>query len=291
MLTNNKYIKIFVKMKKALIYVLYVAALSAISLSANAQEELKVLLTTTMGNIKIKLYNETPVHRDNFIKLVNDHTYDSVLFHRVIKDFMVQGGDPESKKAAPGVMLGNGNVGYTLPAEILPQLIHKRGALAAARLGDDVNPKKESSGCQFYIVHGRPFTIADLDMFEMRANQQIKQQIFTAIISKPENQKLKEKFIRYQQSRMNDSLQILSAKLEPMIEAEFQKVPHFKFTEEQRKVYTTAGGAPHLDGAYTVYGEVIEGMEVVDAIAGVAVNNMSRPVTDVRILKATIIKE
>lgn len=278
-------------MKKALIYTLCIAALSAITFSSKGQGEVKVLLATTMGNIKIKLYNETPVHRDNFIKLVNNHTYDSVLFHRVIKDFMIQGGDPESKKAAPGVMLGNGNVGYTLPAEILPQFIHRKGALAAARQGDDVNPKKESSGCQFYIVHGKPFTNADLDMFEMRANQQIKQQIFTSIITKPENLKLKEKFIQFQQARMNDSLQALSAKLEPMIEAEFQKVAHFKFTEEQRKAYTSLGGAPHLDGAYTVYGEVIEGMEIVDAIAGVPVNNMSRPVADVRIIKATIIKE
>ena len=287
-------------MKKALLYILSGFAFFGLSLEARAQDEVKVLLTTTMGNIKLKLYNETPAHRDNFVKLVTNGTYDSVLFHRVIKDFMIQGGDPESKKAAPDVMLGNGNVGYTIPAEINPGFFHKRGALAAARQGDDVNPKKESSGCQFYIVHGRTFSAADLDTYEQRTNaqnlQQVKQQLFNVIISRPENQVLKNTFIRLQTERKTDSLQVLLTNtVEPMIlkEMEAQKIqiPVFKFSEEQRQAYTTVGGAPHLDGAYTVYGEVIEGLDVVDAIAKVPVNNMSRPVTDVRVLKATIIKE
>lgn len=256
-----------------------------------APEEIKVLITTTMGDIKIKLYNETPGHRDNFVKLVKNKTYDSLLFHRVIKDFMIQGGDPDSKNAPAGTMLGNGNVGYTLPAEINTKFIHKKGALAAARLGDEINPKKESSGCQFYIVHGRSFTEADLKMFEDRQNQQVKQQIFTQFILKPENQKLKEKFIALQQAGKMDSIQILSKEIEPQINAEFEKAPHFSFSEEQKKAYTTIGGAPHLDGAYTVYGEVIEGMDVVDKIAALEVDNMSRPKTDVRILKATIVKK
>lgn len=280
-------------MKKILSFLLLAIALiigsSFTGDPANAQET-KVRISTNMGDIVIKLYNETPGHRDNFIKLVNAHTYDSVLFHRVIKDFMIQGGDPDSKKAAPGIMLGNGNVGYTQPAEISPKFFHKRGALAAARLGDDINPKKESSGCQFYIVHGRKFTGADLDMFENRQNQQVKQQIFTAIIMKPENKALKDKFIALQQAGKMDSLQILSQQLEPQIQAEFQKAPQFKFTEEQRKAYTTEGGAPHLDGGYTVFGEVIEGIDVVDKIANMPVDNMSRPTADVRIIKATIIK-
>lgn len=268
-------------------------------LYAQNSNEVKVLISTSMGDIKLKLYNETPGHRDNFIKLVNDHTYDSVLFHRVIKDFMIQSGDPESKNAKPGVMLGNGNVGYTLPAEIAPKLIHKRGALAAARQGDDVNPKKESSGCQFYIVHGRLFTNADLDMYEQRTNtqtqQQVKQQLFNVIISKSENQGLKTKFMKYQTEGKMDSLQVLlTTTVEPMIQKEMEaqkiQLPVFRFTEEQRKAYTTVGGAPHLDGAYTVFGEVIEGMDVVDKIAAAPVDNMTRPVTDIRIIKASIIK-
>jgi cyclophilin family peptidyl-prolyl cis-trans isomerase len=268
-----------------------VMASKALAQSKNP-EEIKVLITTTMGDIKIKLYNETPQHRDNFVKLVKNKTYDSLLFHRVIKEFMIQGGDPESKKAPAGTMLGNGNVGYTLPAEINPKFIHKKGALAAARLGDDVNPKKESSGCQFYIVHGRSFTEADLKMFEDRQNQQVKQQIFTQYILRPENQKLKEKFIALQQANKMDSLQLLSQQIEPQINAEYDKVPHFQFSEEQKKAYTTTGGAPHLDGAYTVFGEVIEGLDVVDKIAAVEVdNNTSRPKSDVRILKATIVKK
>lgn len=267
--------------------------IAAVSFAQNKKpaEEIKVLISTTMGDIKIKLYNETPLHRDNFVKLVKSKTYDSLLLHRVIKDFMIQGGDPDSKKALPGEMLGNGNVGYTIPAEINPKFIHKKGALAAARQGDEINPKKESSGCQFYIVHGRSFTEADLKMFEDRQNQQLKQQIFTQFILKPENQKLKEKFIALQQAGKMDSLQLLSQQIEPQIQAEFEKAPRFKFSEEQIKAYTTTGGAPHLDGAYTVFGEVIEGMEIVDKIAAVEVDNMSRPKTDVRIIKATIVKK
>lgn len=283
-------------MKKNLFSLLFMAiiGLTATSFKGGndkAPEETKVLIKTTAGDIKIKLYNETPGHRDNFIKLVKEHKYDSLLFHRVIKEFMIQGGDPDSKNAQPGAMLGNGNVGYTLPAEINPKLFHKRGALAAARLGDDVNPKKESSGCQFYIVQGKTFTNDDLTSFENRQNQQIKQQIFTQFILKPENVQLKNRFIALQQAGKMDSLQLLSQQIEPQINAEYEKVPHFTFSEEQRKTYTTVGGAPHLDGGYTVFGEVIEGMDVVDKIAAMEVDQMSRPKTDVRIIKATIVKK
>lgn len=201
---------------------------------AQKTKETIILMSTTLGDIKLKLYNETPKHRDNFIKLVNEHYYDSTLFHRVIQGFMIQGGDPNSRKAAPGVMLGNGETGYTIPAEFNPMLFHKKGVLAAARQGDEVNPKKESSGCQFYIVQGKPCTNADLDNYE---------------------------------SRMKT-----------------------KFTPEQRKAYTTIGGTPHLDGNYTVYGEVIEGLDVVDKIAATPVDQMTRPVKDVRIIKAVIVK-
>ena len=170
------------------------------------KKETIVLMQTTMGDMKIKLYNETPLHRDNFIKLVNDKFYDGLLFHRVIKDFMIQGGDPDSKNAPADKRLGSGGPGYTIPAEILPQFKHKKGALAAARLGDQANPKKESSGSQFYIVH-------------------------------------------------NDK------------------------------------GTPHLDGAYTIFGEVIEGMEVIDKIASVKTAPGDRPVEDVKIIKVSIVNK
>ena len=261
-----------------------------IAANMHAQKETIVIFKTTIGDIKMKLYNETPKHRDNFIKLVKDKTYDSCLFHRVIQEFMIQGGDPESKKAAPGVMLGNGNVGYTIPAEINPSLFHKRGALAAARMGDDVNPNKESSGCQFYIVQGRTFANEDIDAIEARSNTPLKQKIFSDLINKPENKQLKDKFVVLQQAGKSDSLQLLSKQIEPMVEKEFANVPHLKYSEEQRKAYATIGGSPHLDGGYTVYGEVIEGMDVVDKIAAIPVDQYSRPTTDIRIVKAEILK-
>src|SRR3984957_6612828 len=187
------------------------------SSSGSMNKETKVWIKTTKGDIVIELYNETPQTRDNFVKLVNQKFYDSTLFHRVIKGFMIQGGDPQSKHAAPGVMLGNGDIGYTVPAEIRPDLFHKKGALACARTGDDVNPSKASSGCQFYIVQGMALTDAQLTQFEDQQNFGIKQQIFTSIINKPENAGMKQNFIRYQQGNNIDSLRTLAATIEPQI--------------------------------------------------------------------------
>ncbi|HTF03948.1 MAG TPA: peptidylprolyl isomerase [Bacteroidia bacterium] len=247
----------------------------------------KVLIHTDFGDIKIVLYDETPKHRDNFLKLINNRALDSTLFHRVIKQFMIQGGDPDSKKAKPKQLLGNGNVGYTLPSEIHPNLFHKRGALCAARLGDDVNPNHESSGCQFYIVEGSVYTDSSLDMLiKQRMEGPIKQKIFDGIINKPENAGLKSAYIRAQQRAMTtrnpDSLNYYAAIVNPMVEAEFTATPHRTITPEQRKVYTTFGGTPFLDGAYTVFGEVIEGMEVVDVIGSQPKDKNDRPVSDVR---------
>lgn len=182
-----------------------------------------VQITTSYGIIKIKLYNETPLHRDNFIKLASEGFYDSTLFHRIIAGFMIQGGDPNSKTAAPGVMLGNGDVGYTVPAEFNEKLFHKKGALAAARTE---NPAMASSGCQFYIVQGKVYTNEELTMFEGRLG--------------------------------------------------------YTFSPEQRAAYTTVGGTPMLDRKYTVYGEVIEGLDVLDKIAAVKTGPADRPVEDVR---------
>jgi peptidylprolyl isomerase len=251
-----------------------------------ADNRSKVLIHTDFGDIKIVLFDETPKHRDNFLKLVRNGTIDSTLFHRVIAQFMIQGGDIDSKKAKPGAMLGNGEVGYTIPAEIHPHLFHKRGALAGARQSDDVNPTRASSGCQFYIVQGRTFTDTMLTGLQANMDQQLKQQIFNKIINAPENASLRNSFInaqnRYNQTRNPDSLNHYSTVVNPMIDAEFAKTPHRVLTPEQRAVYRTSGGAPHLDGAYTVFGEVVSGMEVVDQIAAQQVDAMYRPLVDIR---------
>lgn len=199
----------------------------------NGEKCTYVKIETSMGDIVVKLYNETPLHRDNFIKLVREGVYDGLLFHRVIKNFMIQGGDPNSRDAKPGQSLGDGTLGYTIPAEFVPGLYHKKGALAAARQGDQVNPKKESSSCQFYIVQGEKWNADRLKMIEQRMGK--------------------------------------------------------SFTKEQMEVYATLGGTPFLDGDYTVFGEVVEGLEVVDKIAAVQCGAMDRPMTDVT-MKMTIIE-
>ena len=247
----------------------------------------KVKIETTMGDIIVKLYDETPNHRDNFIKLVENGTYEGTLFHRVIKDFMIQAGDPDSKGAPKGQMLGSGDVGYTVPAEfVYPQLFHKKGALAAARQGDNLNPEKASSGCQFYIVTGRVFNDSTLLSMEEQKNQNKFTSVFNALAQKH----MKE---IYQMRRNNDQEGLMN--LQDSIFVETQKQlegePEFKFTEEQRQAYTTIGGTPHLDGEYTVFGEVIEGMDVVDKIQQVSTNGSDRPDDDVVIKKVSIIED
>ena len=190
----------------------------------------KVKISTAYGDMIVRFYDEAPLHRDNFLKLTHEHFFDSLLFHRVIKGFMIQGGDPQSKNAATGQMLGSGDVGYTIPAELSAKLIHKKGALCAARTE---NPEKKSSGCQFYIVQGKPAADSELDMFDRNRAT--------------------------------------------------------KYTAEQRNTYKTAGGTPFLDMNYTVFGEVVEGLDVIDKIAAVATQPGDRPSQDVR-MKVTIVK-
>ena len=222
--------------------VLLLNCLIVISLAAQKDSTIKkkdrkrdVLMQTTMGDMVIRLSDSTPLHRDNFLKLVKVDYYDSILFHRVIQNFMIQAGDPNSKQAKAGIILGNGGPGYTVPAEFKPTLFHKKGVIAAARTGDNVNPQKASSGSQFYIVQGKVFTDAGLDSLETFG--------------------------------LNG-----------------RKIP-----VTLREIYKTIGGTPHLDQAYTVYGEVVKGLEVVDKIASVQTSR-ERPVEDVRIIKATLIK-
>ena len=244
-----------------------------------------VKLETTMGNITVALYNETPKHRDNFIKLVKEGVYDSTLFHRVIKQFMIQAGDPDSKNASDTAMLGSGDVGYTIPAEFNPKFFHKKGALAAARLGDEVNPNKESSGCQFYIVTGRKFSEAQMISMENQLNDARLETVFNELARKH----MKEIY-KMRKAGDNDGLLELQDSLEAQARGIVAKEPALKFSREQIAAYTTVGGAPHLDGAYTVFGEVTEGMDVIDKIQAVKTNRADRPETDVRILKATVIE-
>ena len=224
-------------MKKIYFWSLLILALA----SCSAVKQQKVRLYTTEGNIDLLLYDDTPKHRDNFIKLVKEHRYDSLLFHRVIKDFMIQGGDPDSKYARKGEMLGEGDLGYRIDAEIMPERhIHRRGVLAAAREGDDVNPAMVSSASQFYIVWGKIYTSEELQRYK---------EIYEARMGRPMN-----------------------------------------LTPEQEAVYTSVGGTPHLDGAYTVFGEVVEGLDVVDRIQRVRCDRNDRPLKDVRIIKVELIK-
>lgn len=249
------------------------------------EKETKLKIETSAGDITVKLYNETPKHRDNFIKLVEDGTYEGTLFHRVIKDFMIQAGDPESKKAPKGKMLGAGDVGYTVPAEfVYPKYFHKKGALSAARQGDNVNPKKESSGCQFYIVTGKVYNDSTLLGMESQMNENKINVIFNTLA-----QKHMKEIYKMRKENDENGLYELQEKLFAEAEAEAAKQPEFHFTPEQIEAYTTVGGTPHLDGEYTVFGEVIEGMDIVDKIQQVKTDRSDRPEEDVKIVKVEVL--
>ena len=263
-----------------------VACKSGQKKDGNMEKETVLKIETSMGDIKVKLYNETPKHRDNFIKLAKDGTYNGTLFHRVIKDFMVQAGDPESKNAPKGKMLGSGDVGYTVPAEfVYPKYFHKKGALSAARQGDEVNPKKESSGCQFYIVTGKVFNDSTLLNMEQQQNQNKVTEAFNALA-----QKHMKEIYKMRKANDQDGLYALQDTLFIQAEAEAAKQPDFHFTPEQIKAYTTVGGTPHLDGEYTVFGEVVEGMDIVDKIQQVKTDRSDRPEEDVKIINVSVIE-
>lgn len=250
----------------------------------NMDKETLVKIETTLGDIKVKLYNETPKHRDNFIKLAKEGVYDGTLFHRVIKEFMIQAGDPESKNAPKGKMLGSGDVGYTIPAEfVYPKYFHRRGALSAARQGDNVNPKKESSGCQFYIVTGKVYNDSALINMERGMNENKVTLIFNNLA-----QKHMKDIYKMRKDNDEKGLLELQDKLIAQAEEEAAKQPEFRFTPEQVEAYTTVGGTPHLDGEYTVFGEVVEGMDIVDKIQQVKTDRSDRPEEDVKIVKVEV---
>lgn len=237
----------------------------------------KVLIKTDKGDIVVRLYDETPLHRDNFLKLAREGYYNGTLFHRVIKDFMIQGGDPDSKGAPAGKSLGMGGPDYTIPAEfVYPQLFHKKGALAAARTGDEMNPEKRSSGSQFYIVTGQVYKEGQLTQMEKQMEMQHLQGIFNGLVAKN-----RERILELRKNRDQAGLQALQEQLEKETYALGKATPAPKMTPEQREAYTTVGGTPFLDNQYTVFGEVESGMEVVDAIQLVATAPGDRPKEDV----------
>ena len=253
--------------------------------NGNMEKETVLKIETSLGDIKVKLYNETPKHRDNFIKLAEDGTYNGTLFHRVIKDFMVQAGDPESKNAPKGKMLGSGDVGYTVPAEfVYPKYFHKKGALSAARQGDNVNPKKESSGCQFYIVTGKVYNDSTLLGMESQMNENKINVIFNTLA-----QKHMKEIYKMRKANDENGLYDLQEKLFAQAQEMAAKQPEFHFTPEQIEAYTTVGGTPHLDGEYTVFGEVVKGLDIVDKIQQVKTDRSDRPEEDVKITKVTIL--
>ncbi len=255
-------------------------------MSCSSNKETFVLIETSLGDVKIKLYDETPIHKENFVKLVKEGTYDELLFHRVIKDFMIQGGDPESKGAPSSKGLGTGDVGYTLDAEfVYPQYLHKKGALAAARQGDETNPKKRSSGCQFYIVTGKAYTTGQLDTLETQLTQRQEQAIFQGLAAEHRSE-----IMKYRKEKNNDALYDLQDKLIELTKEKMMEKGPVKLTAEQREAYTTIGGTPFLDGDYTVFGEVVEGLDIVEKIGAVATGKADRPKEDVT-MKMSIVKE
>ena len=234
---------------------------------------MRVKIQTTLGDIVVRLYDETPIHRDNFVKLAKEGYYDGTLFHRVIKDFMMQGGDPDSKGAPAGKMLGMGDPGYTLEAEINDSLLHKRGALAAARQGDEVNPERRSSGSQFYIVWGQVYNEGQLRQFSKQLRMQKVQAAFNELAAAH-----REEIMQMRRDRNRAALQELQDRL--VAEAE-STVGKSGLTDEQLKVYSTIGGTPHLDGQYTVFGEVEQGLDVVEMIQNTTTGRADRPVDDI----------
>ena len=247
---------------------------------------MKVHIHTSLGDIVVRLYDETPKHRDNFVKLASEGYFDGTLFHRVIKDFMIQGGDPDSKGAPAGKNLGTGGPDYTIPAEfVYPQLFHKRGALSAARTSDEVNPNRESSGSQFYIVWGKQYKPGELKQMERQLAMQQEQGVFNRLVA--EN---RPKIMDLRRKRNQAALQELQDDLIAQTHAICAEQGTMKFTDEQVKVYTTLGGTPFLDNQYTVFGEVEEGLDIVEQIQNVATGRNDRPVEDV-IMQVTVLED
>jgi peptidyl-prolyl cis-trans isomerase B (cyclophilin B) len=243
-----------------------------------------VKISTSLGDITVKLYDETPLHRDNFLKLVKEGYYNGTIFHRVIKDFMIQGGDPDSRDPQPGAHYGTGGPDYTIPAEILPNLFHKRGALAAARQGDEVNPERKSSGSQFYIAWGKVYNQGQLGQLAKQLEVQAQQQILNRLAMEH-----RAEIMRLRKNRDQEGLMELQNDLIAQTKAIAKEQGVVGQTDEQKEAYTTVGGVPHLDGQYTVFGEVTEGLDIVGKIQEVATLAGDRPKEDI-IMQMTIVE-
>ncbi|TCO10564.1 peptidylprolyl isomerase [Natronoflexus pectinivorans] len=258
---------------------LVISIITLITSHINSQNESvhHVLIETNMGNMKIKLYNDTPNHRDNFLNLVSQKHFDGTLFYRVIENFVIQGGSSDSRNAAPGRRIGYGSSTKIISSEFVPGRFHKRGALCAPRQPEDVNHFRMSDVSQFYIVHGRVFTHEELDMLERRVNNPIRRKLREKYYDphKEELDRLREENPR----GFNELLREIRSN----IDIEFNLSDHLIYTEKQREIYTTIGGLPDLDGDYTVFGEVIEGLDVIERIAKLATDDHDRPMQDVRI--------
>lgn len=248
--------------------------------SPGGDKDREVLITTSKGNIKIRLYDSTPIHRDNFIRLVSSGFYDGISFHRVINEFMIQAGDPSTKTVALNVQPDT-LTSYTIPAEFRKELFHKKGAVAAARQGNNVNPEMRSSGTQFYIVQGKKYSSEDLSAIEKSINSSIKQNLFSRFLKEVSDS------VRLSGQPVAEGLiqEIVSDKMFRYMTSEGD----FKFSEEQKIMYETTGGTPFLDGTYTVFGEVVEGLNVVDIIAVTKTGPGDKPVSDIKILKMKVI--
>jgi cyclophilin family peptidyl-prolyl cis-trans isomerase len=264
-------------MKIVLMFVCLCTFLNIYSGLTIRKREAKFQIVTEFGTIKIKLYNETPLHRDNFIKLTKEGFYTDLLFHRVINRFMIQGGDPDSKNAEPGKLLGNGDLGYTIPAEFNPKFYHHRGVLAAAREGDQVNPEKKSSACQFYLMQGRVFRQGELDSLQAKLENTRKMNLMQTKIKAIEPE-LNQLTAEGKQNEINARINVVRE----AVDIENKQLPPIRFSDEQKKAYTTIGGYPSLDNNYTIFGEVIEGMEVIDQIAQQPTDKNNRPLKDIK---------
>lgn len=252
--------------------------------AAGDSDRPRVLIETSFGDMTVELYNETPQHRDNFLKLAEEGFYNDLLFHRVIEGFMIQGGDPDSKNASPNKRLGGGGPGYTIPAEFVDGFYHKKGALSAARQGDNVNPEKKSSGSQFYIVQGKVWNDQMIRQFE----EQQKFQSARQLMMKMYNERMDD-VKRYQQNNQQDSIMQLRIEIQEKAEQQVDS-SLYKINSERREIYTSVGGTPNLDGAYTVFGEVVEGLNVIDSIAAVKTDRNDRPLDNI-IMKMKVLKK
>ena len=243
-----------------------------------------ITIKTKFGEMVAILYDETPQHKANFIKLAEQHYFDSLLFHRVMNGFMIQGGDPESKKAKAGQRLGSGGPGYTVEAEISPKFFHEKGAFSAARLGDQMNPKRASSGSQFYIVHGKKYSDAELSHGEQRIMYQNKNRYLREILQMPEYEKLRLQVMEKQRQGDVTWMNSFFEKSDTLIRQVRKDYEPFAYTPEQKSAYREVGGAAHLDGDYTVFGKVIRGLDVIDKIATQPTDAANRPIEDVRMM-------